>query len=161
MPAAHANRIIENLGDILMAGVPAYALGLSVMEPDWTGTIQLLESYAAAQISTSGLQKLVKEPRPNGGKNGFPSGHATAAFSGAMFIHKRYGLRQAAVPYAMAAFVGYSRVESRWHYWHDVVGGMAVSALWTWLLVGRKNDAPSVMVSADSTGARLDFFTRF
>ena len=151
---------IEKFGDILTIALPAYALGMSMAEPDWTGTGQFAISYLGAQISTSELQKLIAEPRPNGGKNGFPSGHATSAFSGAMFVHKRYGWRQAVVPYLLAGFTAYSRVQSKWHYWHDVVGGAAVAGLWTWLAVGRQ-DSAAVTISADSTGAKLDFNLRF
>jgi membrane-associated phospholipid phosphatase len=104
------------------------------------------------------LQKLTKERRPNGAANGFPSGHAASAFSGATFIHKRYGLRQAAVPYVAALLVGYSRVYSGWHYAHDIAGSAVVSGLWSWLVVGRKTP---VMLSADSDGARLDFSFKF
>ena len=152
--------MVERLGDVLTIALPAYALGMSMTEPDWTGTGQFAISYIGAQVSTSELQKLIAEPRPNGGKNGFPSGHATSAFSGAMFVHRRYGWRPALVPYLLAGFTAYSRVQSKWHYWHDVIGGAAVAGLWTWLSVGR-HDSAIVTVSADSTGAKMDFSLKF
>ena len=41
---------VNRLGDLLMVMAPAYALGMTVMEKDWDGTIQLAESIVAAQL---------------------------------------------------------------------------------------------------------------
>jgi len=152
----------ERVGDILSIALPAYALGRAASEDGWSGTIQFAELSLATMISSSEIQKLTKAPRPNGHPNGFPSGHAASAFSGAMFIHKRYGWRQAAIPYVGAAVVGFSRIQSKWHYFYQVAGGAAIAGLWTWLLVEDGRDSPPpVMLSADPSGARLDFAIRF
>ncbi|MDR0803619.1 MAG: phosphatase PAP2 family protein [Rickettsiales bacterium] len=152
---------IEKSGDVLTLALPAYALGMAVREDGWTGTMQFGGAYLATVISTSELQKLTHAPRPNGGKNGFPSGHASSAFSAATFIHKRYGWKQAIAPYALAAWTGYSRIHSDWHYFYQVAGGAAVAGLYTWLLVGRM-EAPAVMVSPTlDGGVRADFNVKF
>ncbi|MDR2770057.1 MAG: phosphatase PAP2 family protein [Rickettsiales bacterium] len=155
------NWSIEKIGDMLNVMIPAYALGKTIREPGWDGAIRLAGAYGASMATTTLLQPWVAEPRPNGGKNGFPSGHATSAFSGATFIHARYGLRQAAVPYAMAGFVAYSRVHSKWHYWHDVAAGAAIAGLYSWLLTGRESSGKTLVVSGDTSGARLDFNIKF
>ena len=83
---------INKLGDLMMAMAPAYALGMTVMEKDWWGTLQLAESVIAAQVATEGIKMLEIEQRPNGSDwKSFPSGHSAGAFSAAMFVHKRYG----------------------------------------------------------------------
>ena len=62
-------------------------------------------------------------------------------------------------PYAMALVTGWSRVHARAHYWHDVLGGAAVSALFTWLLVGKYDN--NVTVAADGDGFKLGFRMQF
>jgi len=152
---------VERIGDVLTFALPAYAAGMTVKDEDYKGLLQLGLSLGGSQLAIVGIQNLVKEPRPNGGKNGFPSGHAGAAFSGATFVHKKYGLKQAAIPYALATFVGYSRVQAKWHYAHDVIAGAAVSALFTWVLVDKKDSATEVTASAGRNEAQINFKTKF
>lgn len=51
--------------------------------------------------------------------------------SAAEFIRKRYGWEYGVPAYALAGYVGYTRVESREHYAHDVVAGAAIGFLGT------------------------------
>lgn len=50
------------------------------------------------------------------------------AFTGASFIHKRYGLKYAIPAYVAATYVGYSRVHVKAHYTKDVLAGAALGA---------------------------------
>lgn len=151
---------INKLGDLMMAMAPAYALGMTVMEKDWIGTLQLAGSITAAQVATESIKMLEIEQRPNGSDwKSFPSGHSAGAFSAAMFVHKRYGWRPAIIPYAMSVITGWSRVHARAHYWHDVLGGAAVSALFTWLVVDKYDS--KITVAADGDGLKLGFRTVF
>ncbi len=151
----------NKLGDVMMVMSPAYAFGMTVMAKDWQGSLQLGESVLAAQLASEGIKALKLERRPNGNdKKSLPSGHAAGAFSGAMFVHKRYGWKPALIPYGMSAIAGWSRVEARAHYWHDVLAGAAVSALFTWILVDEY--IPSgVNINADTDGIRIGFRTEF
>lgn len=151
---------INKLGDLMMAMAPAYALGMTVMEKDWIGTLQLTGSITAAQVATESIKMLEIEQRPNGSDwKSFPSGHSAGAFSAAMFVHKRYGWRPAIIPYAMSVITGWSRVHARAHYWHDVLGGAAVSALFTWLVVDKYDS--KIAVAADGDGFKLGFRMQF
>lgn len=47
---------------------------------------------------------------------------------GASFIHERYGLEYAIPAYVAATFVGYSRVQAKKHYIHDVLAGAALGS---------------------------------
>ena len=148
-------------GDMLLVMSPAYALGLSIAAEDYRGALQLGESIIAAQIASEGIKALELEQRPNKkDKKSFPSGHATGAFSGAMYVHKRYGLRYAITPYVMSILAGYSRVKTRAHYWHDVIGGAAISALFTWILVD-KYVPKNIDVAADTNSIHVGFNTQF
>ena len=159
----HANDFdIERIGDLLMVITPAYALGMTSRENNFDGTIQFIKSFAATQLVTEGIKAFELEERPNGSnRRSFPSGHTAAAFSGAMFIHKRYGWQPAVIPYIMAGATGWTRVHAKMHYWHDVFAGAAVAALCTWTLVDKYNTGSYITVSADTTGATLNFSTQF
>ncbi len=151
----------NKLGDVMMVMSPAYAFGMTVMAKDWEGSLQLGSSVLAAQLASEGIKSLELERRPNGGdKKSLPSGHAAGAFSGAMFVHKRYGWKPALIPYGMSLIAGWSRVEARAHYWHDVLAGAAVSALFTWVLVD-KYIPDGVNVGIDTDGVRIGFNTKF
>ena len=79
------------------------------------------------------LKHTVRRERPDGSDtNSFPSGHTSASFQGASFIHFRYGLKYAIIPYLGAAFVGYSRVQADKHYVSDVLAGAAIGAGFAW-----------------------------
>lgn len=161
---AHAGGPFTNknkLGDVMMVMSPAYAYGMTVMAQDWTGSLQLTGSIISAQFASEAIKSLGLERRPNGNdRKSFPSGHAAGAFSGAMFVHKRYGWKPALVPYGMSLIAGWSRVEARAHYWHDVLAGAAVSALFTWVWVDEYLPA-DVTVCADTDGVRLGFKKEF
>ena len=73
--------------------------------------------------------------------------------SGASFIHARYGLKRAIVPYLMTGFTAYSRIESNKHWWWDTVAGAAISGLITWAIVDRYD---GVRVSATPNSVRVN-----
>lgn len=147
----------EKIGDLMMVMAPAYALGMTVMDHDWKGSLQLAESIFVSQMVVEGIKMLELEERPNGtNRESFPSGHAAGVFSAAMFVHKRYGWKPAIVPYVMAGITGWSRVHVKAHYWHDVLAGAAVSALFTWVFVD-KYVPENISVSADPESVQLRF----
>jgi len=117
---------IEKSGDILQILIPAIAYGSTFYLKDTKGRIQFYKSVAATSLVTHGLKNTINKKRPNGSDKSFPSGHTSAAFQGASFIHKRYGVKYAIPAYVGAAFVGYSRVESKNHYTADVLAGAAI-----------------------------------
>jgi len=120
---------IEAAGDILQVIIPSVAYGVTFYLDDEIGRDQFYKSFATSLAITHGLKSVVTERRPNGSAKSFPSGHTSAAFQGAAFIHQRYGLALAMPAYIVAAFVGGSRVESRNHYPHDVLAGAAIGTL--------------------------------
>ena len=151
----------NKLGDVMMVMSSAYAFGMTVANEDYVGMLELGGSILAAQLTSETIKLLEIERRPNGkDKKSLPSGHAAGAFSGAMFVHKRYGWKPALVPYTMSLITGWSRVAARAHYWHDVAAGAAVSALFTWILVD-KYIPDGVTVAADTESVKLGFNFKF
>lgn len=128
-PDARAVGGVELAGDILEVALPVSAGGTTLALRDWHGSWQLAESEGLTLGVTYALKYSLNTPRPNGGHHSFPSEHSSVSFSAAEFLRKRYGWKFGIPAYAAASFVAYSRVESRNHYYYDVMGGAAVGIL--------------------------------
>jgi membrane-associated phospholipid phosphatase len=118
---------VENSGNILLFALPASAVGLSLFHEDFSGLLQYGASAALTDGATLILKDNVYELRPNGSDYlSFPSGHSSTTFAAAAYIQRRYGWGLGIAAYALAAFTGYSRIESKEHYFHDVAAGAAI-----------------------------------
>ena len=85
--------------------------------------------FRAQLIDTTlvqGLKFAAGRTRPDGSKYSFPSGHTSAAFTTATVLQRHYGWRVGIPAYAMAAYVGGSRMAENRHYLSDVLFGAAV-----------------------------------
>lgn len=130
---AYAKSTTETISDVFAVAVPATAYGATVYLDDKDGQMQFYKSYGVTMGSTFLLKYTVKEKRPDSNnKDSFPSGHTSSAFSGASFIHKRYGLKYAILPYIAAAYTGYIRVDSNRHYTKDVIAGAFIGIASSW-----------------------------
>jgi len=124
---------IETQGDVLAVLVPVSAFATTYYYDDEEGRKQFYKSLLATTASTHVLKYTVYKPRPDGSDNlSFPSGHTSAAFQGASFIHHRYGFRKAILPYVASIYVGYTRVEANRHDWTDVAAGAALGVISNW-----------------------------
>ena len=124
---AQAGDDIRTAGEILRIALPVAAGGLSLYKEDDDGILQLSVSEIFAEGASFGLQHLVKEQRPDKSDwRSFPSDSAAIAFSAASFLQIRYGWDYGLPAYALASFVGYSRVEAKKHNWGDVFAGAAL-----------------------------------
>ena len=130
---AEAGDAMATASDLFAVLLPATAGVATLGLKDWEGTRQLVESTALALGSTLALKYSVDEKRPNGKKYSFPSGHSAIAFSSAEFIRNRYGWESGIPAYLVATFVGYSRIETREHYFHDVLAGAAIGVASSYL----------------------------
>jgi membrane-associated phospholipid phosphatase len=117
---------VGTIGEAVTLLLPATAVGFTIGLQDGKGALQLGESVALTAVGTYGLKGIINETAPNGDGQSFPSGHTALAFSSAEFLRKRYGWQYGLPAYAAATFVGVSRVESKNHYIHDVLGGAAI-----------------------------------
>ncbi len=124
----HAADLVDNSGDALQILIPAAAYGATFYLDDSSGRTQFYKSFFTSLGITYGLKYSIDKKRPNGKDHSFPSGHTSAAFQGAAFIHKRYGLEYGIPAYIGASFVGYSRIETKNHDIVDVLAGAAIGA---------------------------------
>jgi len=123
---AQAHDVIELAGNILQFALPATAYGMTAYHRDGDGALQYTEAAALTLGVTFTLKYTVNAERPDGGSQSFPSGHTSISFSAAEFVRKRYGREYGLPMYALASFVGYSRVEADRHYVRDVLAGAAI-----------------------------------
>jgi membrane-associated phospholipid phosphatase len=150
------------MGDILQFAIPVYAFGLSRGEEGYEGTKQFIYSLAASQLSVHVLKQTTHQKRPDykegDKKHSFPSGHTSSAFNGASFIHRRYGFRQAMIPYGLAIATGMSRIQAKKHHPRDVIVGAAISCLWTWYFVEKKTN---VVVDTNGEYTKIAYEVNF
>jgi membrane-associated phospholipid phosphatase len=132
---------------------------MAMNEKDGEGIKQFGHSFISTQATIIGLKLAVNERRPDGSNNNsFPSGHTASAFSGAMFVHQRYGIEKAIVPYFLAGFTAFSRIDAKKHNFVDVLTGVGISGLYIWMFVDEYVDECvdiSIFVSPDSVGLGL------
>lgn len=163
-----AGDFIADAGDFISFKIlPVYSLGTTFYNSDWNmwydydwiGLMQLISTNLFKSSITDILKGGISEMRPNGNSaDSFPSGHTANAFAQAAFIHRRYGIKQAIIPYSLASFVGFSRIQARAHYTHDVLAGAAIGFLSAWIFTDKKK---TVTISADTDGVRVDFRCTF
>ena len=125
---------IEQAGDWLQIALPSLAYASTFYKDDDQGRMQFYKSFGTNLAVTHSLKALVKKRRPKGRSvDSFPSGHTSAAFQGAAFIHKRYDKPYWTIPaYLAASFVGYSRIDADKHDTTDVLVGAALGIASSW-----------------------------
>lgn len=118
---------IEKSGDIIQIGLPVTAFASQyIFKNSQTNATQFIKSMGASFIITHSLKRLINKERPNGGDYAFPSGHTSAAFTGAAFIDEKYGLKYGIPAYILASYVGWTRVYAKKHDYIDIIGGIMV-----------------------------------
>ncbi len=124
---------VEMTGDTLQILIPTVALSSTLVyekKSGHNGTQQFVKSLATTLATTAALKEITHKKRPDGNNyKSFPSGHTSATFMGAAFIHKRYGIKNAILPYVGATYVAYSRIHAKKHDTIDVIAGAAVGIL--------------------------------
>ena len=114
----------EKIGDNLQIALPVWAFAsIYIYKDNQKAPLQFIKTMGSSFIVTHSLKRIINKERPNGGSYSYPSGHTTAAFTGAAFIEKRYGLKAGVPAYILASYVGWSRVYSKNHDYYDVVAG--------------------------------------
>jgi hypothetical protein len=129
----------EESGDVLRVAVPIAAWALTFHPDDPQGRRDFYESFAANVLATYALKQVVNKERIDGSDdNAFPSGHASTAFQGAAFLHRRYGIKRAWWAYALATYTGWTRIDAHEHDAVDVLGGAAIGIASSFLLTQRQ-----------------------
>ena len=139
-PPSAAADSTEKATDVLRVALPAAAFALTVRRDDVAGRRQLFRAFGANVLATWALKEAFDKRRPDGtGDDAFPSGHASMAFQGAAFMHRRYGIRPAWPAYTAAAFAAWGRVEADEHDAADVLAGAALGVASSFLFAKRRD----------------------
>lgn len=153
---AAASDAAEDAGDVLRIALPAAAFALTVKRRDRDGRAQFVRSFAANVGATWLLKETVDKERPDGqGDDAFPSGHASMAFHGAGFIHRRYGARTAWPAYALAGFTAWTRVDADEHDEADVLAGAALGVAAAFILADREGVVVAPAFGREFVGLRI------
>jgi membrane-associated phospholipid phosphatase len=75
---------------------------------------------------TQGIKLAVDRPRPDGSRYSFPSGHTSSSFATAAVLQRHYGWKVGAPAYALASYVGASRLSENMHFLSDVLFGAGI-----------------------------------
>lgn len=151
-----SQQIVEDIGHGIQIGLPLSALGLTILEKDKKGAIQLLTSFTVQTATVLSVKRIVNRKRPNGKNYSFPSGHTAVSFMSSTFIWKRYGWEYGIPATVLAGFVGYSRAgtDNPVHYYSDVFVGAALGILTSWIFTKKKENV-SIELQGDTSHVSL------
>ena len=145
--------------DVLAVALPAATLTGVLIEQDWKGLIQGVETAAVTAGATLILKYAVKERRPDGSDlHSFPSGHTSVSFATAAFLQRRYGWAFGGPAYAVATYVGWGRVYSKKHHWWDVVAGGAIGAASAYIFTKPFAKKHNLQISPVSDGISMGIY---
>jgi membrane-associated phospholipid phosphatase len=125
-PGAYIGNFYLNLG----ASFATYAVGRA------TGNAKLAivgadiaRAQLVSQATTQGIKYIAGRTRPDGTDRSFPSGHTSSAFATATVLQRHYGWKVGIPAYALAGYVGASRLHANKHYLSDVAFGAALGII--------------------------------
>lgn len=129
--SAHHNELgrttTGKVGDALEIAIPVATFAATAWRRDWEGSRQFVTGLLSTLGVTYALKESVSKQRPDGrDDDSFPSSHTAVSVQAAGFIDERYGWRYALPVYAVAAWVGYSRVYDDRHDEQDVIAGALI-----------------------------------
>jgi membrane-associated phospholipid phosphatase len=90
----------------------------------------LLRAQIVSQTVTHSIKAVVKRTRPDGStQNSFPSGHTSVSFASATVLQREFGWKVGIPAYAVASYIGISRVADHRHFASDVLFGAAIGVM--------------------------------
>jgi membrane-associated phospholipid phosphatase len=109
------------------AALATYAIGLVAHE---RATIHigsdLIRAQALNAVLTRSIKAVAGRHRPSGGPDSMPSGHTTATFASAAVLQDHFGWKVGIPSFAMAGFVGWTRIRDQAHWLTDVLVGASI-----------------------------------
>ena len=123
----------------------------------------LLRVHAINGLLTTAMKGAVNRKRPNGAPYSFPSGHTSVSFATAGVVYRHLGKAWGIPAFALASYVGLSRLQENKHYLSDVVAGAILGTYVSLKLTGQRNEGRSVYVSpyTSHSSAGLSLSLRF
>ncbi|GIU53173.1 phosphatase PAP2 family protein [Shewanella sp. KT0246] len=152
---------LRTYGDVAQVAIPLTGFFVAWMKDDTEGMWQLGKTVVYTQAITEATKYVTDVTRPCGGERSFPSGHTSAAFSGAAFLDHRYGFKYGLPAYIAATGVAYSRVKANKHWNTDVIAGACLAYTVSYFVTSRYRDpnltiAP-VLIGKDAQGIKISY----
>ncbi len=157
-----SQRGVAKSTDAIVVALPVAALTGVLVQKDWKGLIQGVETAAATAATTLILKYSIKEMRPDySNTHSFPSGHSSISFATAAFLQRRYGWGVGAPAYALSCYVGWGRVFAKKHHVWDVCAGAVIGAasayIFTTPFARKHNLQVAPVADANHIGAYASF----
>jgi membrane-associated phospholipid phosphatase len=109
------------------AAFGTYGIGLITNDKK---TVHMGSDLIRAQVLNGLLTRSVKlvagRERPDGGSQSMPSGHTSASFSSATVLFEHFGWKVGVPSFAVASFIGWTRVRDSQHWLTDVLVGASL-----------------------------------
>jgi len=142
----------------LGAAFATYGAGRAFKQ-DWLALVgaDLVRSQLMAETLAIGVKQAARRDRPSGSGFSFPSGHTTASFAAATVLQHHFGWKVGIPAYALASYVGASRIQNERHYLSDVTFGAALGIIAgrTTTLGRQRAFTVSPVVGRDTTGVQV------
>lgn len=90
-------------------------------------TYALSQGFVVNGLVTAGMKAGFSRMRPDGSNDvSFPSGHTSMSFMWATVLSRNYGLKIGIPAYAVAGYVGATRLQENKHHTSDIVAGATI-----------------------------------
>jgi membrane-associated phospholipid phosphatase len=89
----------------------------------------LVQAQLLNTVVTQGIKLAVDRTRPDQGRYSFPSGHTSSSFATATVLQRQLGWKVGLPAYALATYVGGSRMTENKHFASDVIFGAALGVV--------------------------------
>ncbi len=141
----------EVIGDgIFPVAVSAASWGVGKL----TGSLRLskfgsdlIRAQAMNGLFTVALKVAINRPRPSGANYSYPSGHTSSAFTTAGVIYSDFGPAAGIPAFALAGYVGLSRLQEGKHYMSDVIAGAILGSYISLKLAQKDKSQSHISVS--------------
>lgn len=118
----------------------------------------LVRAQIVSQSLTQGIKFTTTRRRPDGTSLSLPSGHTSSAFATATVLQSHFGWKAGVPAYAVATWIGASRVQMKRHYVSDVIAGAAIGLVaGRSVTVGRGDMRLAVSPTIVDGGAGVNF----
>lgn len=118
----------------------------------------LFRAQLLAQGTTQALKFAVRRVRPDDTPFSFPSGHTSTTFATATVLQRHFGWKVGVPAYALASYVGASRIQAKRHYLSDVAFGAALGIVaGRTVTIGRGDGRFAVAPMAAAGGGGVGF----
>ena len=123
----------------------------------------LFRSQAMNGLFTIALKVAIDRKRPDGTPYSYPSGHTSSAFATAGTIQSHFGYKLGLPAFALAGYVGFSRLQEGKHYLSDVIAGGLLGYYVSTKLSRRKKGSGGISLSPfrNKTGTGLSLSLKF